>query len=450
LFLGLVAECLYFRFRGRWFFWPAVLLLFVGGGGAWMMATVYSVSDWLGLFSREVSLRDLNAAQWATVWYDHYEYSQGIGLTWGLNLFRRLAGGNRVFHHALFYAGWLALLRGRWTVAFVFSFLLWWSHPFTAVDFGVPLLAVAVAMAFIERGVAARIRWGRAGVAAVFLAAGLFYYMVYLGNDSLHAITQEQMREAYFAIKEWQLLPLLGVLFFVPFLLHWFPPRWRERPTIATLCLFVCVLVLTFHHRFMRACQPLHFDQAYLFFSLVFLACEMLDRRAPEARAGRDSARGGRVTARWRWAILAAAYLSLFPDNVVFFFGKMIPAVKRGGICLSAPEMDLVNYLATIPGRRRILYLDDDLACNVAAYAAVVTPHSFLIGHRFNTPDVEGRAARMKQFIQTGDLGIWRENDPQMLVVPAARAAVFEAVIRPKGSYRLVHDTGAFAVYEIR
>jgi hypothetical protein len=397
-----------------------------------------------------------------------------------MNLFRRLSAGYQVFYHTLFYAGWLCLLRGKWIAAFLFSFLLWWAHPFTALDFAVPLAAFAVVEAGTENGAPKRLRRDRAGAALALLAAGLAYYLVWLPwVNPQHALTQRQMQNIGHVLAAWRLLPGLGALFFVRFLLYSFPPRWRSRSVGATLCLLAGVFGLTFHHWitgwFGVSFQPLHFEQGYLFFGLLFLTCEILTARekdaAPQpsppsavppepapvsssslelAPSPQDS--GPAITGkrrRWRKLVIAAAFLSLFPDNAVFYVMSVVPDARNQGVMVTLAQKDLVEWLGKQLGPRRVLMLQESPVSTWGMYAAIETPHYLIGGHPFNTPDLAGRTAKMKAFLRSADLGIWEDCAPDTLVAPKSRREDFEKRFLPRGEYRLLYENEGFGVYEI-
>lgn len=450
LFLALGAECLRARLAGRRFLWPAIAVLYLGGGGAWMFATFDTA-----LYATGVATGDLfsgmTAPQWATVWFDRYSFYEFFPGAWDINEFRYLRRGHQAFYHALFFAGWLCLIRGWWKGAFVVSFLLWWSHPFTALNFATPLTATTIVLAFVERETPKRQRWTRVGIAVGLFMIGLAYYLAWLPTDPAHRSVQSQMRDFVPTAPAWRFIPGLGALFFAPLLMFWRPPQWRDRSVIAALSLIVCVVALTFHHRLLGwmgvVMQPLHFEQGYLFFGLLCLSCEMLTRGAREARArAKEAPSRGR---RWRRIALALAWLSLFPDNVLFHTTWQWPHVRRGGVTLSRAEMDLVAFLGSIEEGRRVLFLDTALLTDWPGYAMVETPHTFIGGHFNNTPFMAERVERMKTFVETGDLSLWAENDPSLLVAPARFADAFHETIEPRGAYERLYESDGFTVYRI-
>jgi hypothetical protein len=508
LFLGLAGECFLWRF-GRWrYFKPVVVLLFFGGGGAWVLATLQTLGMWTGPLAGDEDFSRWGLKAWLWGWYDQFHDFEGLYCTWGMNLFRRFSAGYQVFYHTLFYAGWLCLLRGKWIAAFLFSFLLWWAHPFTALDFALPLAAFAVVETWTENGAPKRLRWGRVGAAVALLAAGLAYYLVWLPwVNPQHAVTQRQMQDIGHVLAAWRLLPGLGALFFVPFLLYSFPPRWRSRSVAATLCLLAGVFGLTFHHWitgwFGVSFQPLHFEQGYLFFGLLFLTCEILTARGkdatpqpsprnavpqpgPRSAAPQPSPRsavppepapvlssspepapvsssspelapspqdsGPALTGRrrrWRKLLIAAAFLSLFPDNAVFYVMSVAPDARNQGVTVTLAQKDLVERLARQPGPRRVLMLQESPISSWGLYAAIETPHYLIGGHPFNTPDLAARTAKMKAFLRSADLGIWEDCAPDTLVVPKSRREDFEKRFLPRGEYNLLYENEEFCVYEI-
>ncbi|MCX7044967.1 MAG: hypothetical protein NTX50_05695 [Candidatus Sumerlaeota bacterium] len=454
-FLGMAAECFYARF-GRWrLFWPAIGLLFCGGGGAWFFATLYTAGMWLGPLSGGVDYSAMSLREWTWIWRDQFAYFEGIHGTWGVNFFRRLFMGPQVFYHTLFYAGWLCLLRQRWGWALMFSFLLWWAHPFTAVDFALPLLAIAAIAMFNDRATPLRTRvWRLAGAAGV-MAAGMAYYQIFLLRFPVHVQTQAQMIGVYHAIAESQLFPAFGALIFIPLLMMWYPPDWREHSAVATACLCVCVLALTFHDALVGwlgiRVQPLHFEQGYLYFSLMFLACEMFSRRLypPGSQTAEAPQEKRAKPRRLKW-ILAVAALTLLPDNVYHYFSRTVPGGYEPGILIQAREKDLCQSLNGLPERLRLLPLQTTgFSDDWMAYATIVTPHAFPVGHPINTPHYEERLMRLREFARTGDLTLWRENAPQALIVAKNDKPVFESVIRPRGRYSLMAQTPDFEIYRI-
>jgi hypothetical protein len=478
LFLGLAGECFLWRF-GRWrYFKSAIVLLFFFGGGAWFLASVYTLGVWAGPFAGSEDFSCWTLKDWAWGWREQFSYFESLYCTWGMNLFRRLSAGYQVFYHTLFYAGWLSLLKGRWKSAFLFSFLLWWAHPFSALDFAVPFLLFAVVSFWLERDTPRRIRLARVGASFGLLMAGLFYYLVFLAwANPQHAVTQRQMQSIGHILHFWRLVPALGALFFVPFFLHSRPPRWRSRSVVASLCLIAGVFGLTFHHWvtgwFGVTFQPIHFEQGYLFFGLLFLACEMLAARdesqetvgdatcdestepahsqSSESPASTAPNVGIRLSrhGRWRRWFFVAACLSLLPDNPMFYFTYVVPTARTPGVVLTRSEKDLLDYLAKLPGPRLILFLQESLSTSCISLVPVETPHRVLGGHICNTPDIAARTEQMKRFVRTADLDIWASDAPDTLVVPVSVKKDFEKRFLPREAYRAIHENKGFVVYDI-
>jgi len=98
LFLGLAGECFLWRF-GRWrYFKPAAVLLFFGGGGAWVLASLQTLGMWAGPLAGDEDFSRWGLKTWLWGWYDQFHEFEGLYCTWGMNLFRRLSAGYQVFY----------------------------------------------------------------------------------------------------------------------------------------------------------------------------------------------------------------------------------------------------------------------------------------------------------------------------------------------------------------
>ena len=172
---------------------------------------------------------------------------------------------------------------------------------------------------------------------------------------------------------------------------------------------------------------------------------------SPElAPSPRDS--GPAITGRrrrWRKLLIAAAFLSLFPDNAVSYVMSVVPDARNQGVPVTLAQKDLVEWLAKQPGPRRVLMLQESPVSTWGMYAAIETPHYLIGGHPFNTPDLAARTAKMKAFLRSADLGIWEDCAPDTLVVPKSRRGDFEKRFLPRGEYKLLYENEEFRVYEI-
>jgi hypothetical protein len=279
-------------------------------------------------------------------------------------------------------------------------------------------------------------------------AAALSYYLIWLPLHPAHAITQKQMIEASgFIMDPSRLAPALGLLMCVPFLLYWRRVDWKSLPVIAAISLLVCVAALTFHDRMARyigfTIQPMHFEQGYLFFGLLFLACEMVDH----AQQKRESA--GIILSKWKMALAVLVLFSFIPDNIIHYSMNLVQWASRRGVSIGYNEFRLVEELKKIPGDQRVLLVDDELWSRWEGYASIVTRHHFLSAHPYNTPFFAERTERMKAFIKSGDLSLWKENDPRIFVIPENEIEFLKKNSR-RAEFEHLYEDKDYAVWRVK
>ena len=248
-------------FRSNGLRWLVFIIGAFGAGTAWIVMLRYSLSvpslGWMGPFA---------------------EVEEGYGF-WCLNLFRQSLYPLELAYHALFFGSILCYLDGRYRALAALVFLLWWTHPVTAL-----LATTVIGLALLGDWIAARERKPALvllGLIAVVLPWMVYYRLVLPRYPSVKSWLDQtlafgsimQMKAAFWP-RAWGVL-LAGL----PLAACYAPLRrylWRERA--GRLVLFWGLAALAWSHNNLllheRAIQPMHFTRGYIHLFLLIVTAK--------------------------------------------------------------------------------------------------------------------------------------------------------------------------------
>jgi len=386
----------------RWTNW-LLLLLLVGSGVAWLAAAmlipVHIVSgDW-----HNYEPSSMLASFW-TLFLEDFNGAENGYAWWHVDLFRNIVYSTEVFYHVLFFLTLVMFVKGyRWG-GIIGVFLTWWAHPYT----GVTLAAICCLWLGAEYGLGNRRLLKPLIVLSMITAVFLLYYFAILPRNAEYRSVYTQMCEFKAPMRLSKILVAYG--FLVPLsacalFLRSTRPHLR-RPEIRLCVIWLGVVgVLNFHDKllpFMQAKQPLHFSHGYLFVPMALLSPLGLEAIL-QARYGEK--------AKTLFAPVAAA-ICLFhlPDNVIWCSQTIagLPRMSRlFGVDKSAMEM--LHRMDSLRSHEVILdiALPQEYA-NVVTLIPVVTHHTAVRAHGFNTPYIYEKRNMIDSFTKEPSADILR------------------------------------------
>jgi len=374
LFAALVAR---FFENGRFRWWVLAAGVF-GGGNAWVAAAAAHLAHpglgWLQSFIR------------AERGYDF----------WCLNLFRQSLYPLELAYHALFFAGALCYLDRRRAVLPAIVFLLWWTHPVTAI------LATTVLALSLAAGWRAE-RDGKEALALAGVAAAsvlwITYYSIFLPRyPSIRSWIEQTLsfssglRAGYY-LRAWGiLLAALPAAFFFPTL-----RRYLLRDRAGRLLLFwgLGAFAWANNNLFLpRPIQPMHFTRGYIYLFLLIAAAKGLEF----ATAGR-AAEAARARRPLRLLFAVVLLAAIVPDNVFFVARMALETPRPGLLTIPRDEAEVLDYFERASGEMGILSADRMLGVLIVAH----TPHRVFVSETAVTPFFDARLREAEILLATGD-----------------------------------------------
>ncbi|MCX8036004.1 MAG: hypothetical protein N3D11_02900 [Candidatus Sumerlaeia bacterium] len=422
----------------RWWVYCAGLF---GGGAAWILT--------LAIMAARPEAGWLRAFVEAEKGYDW----------WCLNLFRQSLYPLELAYHALFFGAVLSCLN-RWRgVLLLGIFLVWWTHPITAI-----LTTTTVGLSLLSDWMDGRRRsdlWTLAGVAAV-AAAWAAYYRLYLPQFPSVRSWIEQTLSFHFPLRgdvwprAWGLL-LAGV----PAALLYRPLRlWLFGQRDGRLVLFwgAAVLVWSHNDRFLpQPIQPIHFLRGYLFLFLLILtakAAELMlmrrqaERPASEPVAADQAGKKGSGGKRHRVGIHALAggvVVLLSLDNVLFVARVATETPQLGLLTISPAAKAVLDFYSAKKESKGILSADRHLGVLLVAH----TRHRLFLSEAVLTPFFSERAFDAAQMLRDGGRALARQQGIEEIVLWKTQGAPFPAWAHDPAQFRVVFENELYRVGKV-
>ncbi len=308
------------------------------------------------------------------------------------------------FYHLLSFAAVVAYLRRRYTWAVFILFMLWWTHPFTALLWSTIFFSVAILNLYFKFDSERDATRFLAGVVATS-AVGLAYNVGLSKLSAEHASVVEQFFSHPFSIQLSSILSMTGFVFFVPIflLLH---PRARSffarnRTVIFFGASFFVILIFLVHDRFLNhALQPLHFSRGYFHMCAVIvtvLAGEEIFHRLADAKRRQLFITGS-----------VALLLLQTPDTFLFYrnAGRLLPPrlPSPQPIYLDAASADFLTRLNQMEKPLRIVPVleTEDIEFGLNILIPSRTHHCTAISHYANTPWFSAKMGQMQGVVKVG------------------------------------------------
>ena len=366
--------------RRRWF-WPAFVLVGLGGGVAWVAAlwalpedlAEGQTLDWLAGEVRSLE----NAYYW-----------------WFLDVFRNLTYPLEAVYHALVFGQLWALGTGRHRPALAFHALGCLSNPFV----GIQMSGVQLAVLGLEALPKGRARARRAFAASAAIAfAFVVHYALVLPTDPAIASLQAQHADTLaepLGLEELllgygpALLGPLALLLDRPFGRHVFTAQ-RALVPAAVLALWTAALAQNSRLPFDQQLMPLHFTRGYFHAGAWILTLAWLRHLA--GRAPRF--------ARLAPPLAAALALLLLPDNLFYARARYAELPQQPHLAWGDDQEAVLAWLRAAPPDRHVVAMDEALGRLVCA----LTPHRSAFGTALTTPHHFARREQMEGFQGAGE-----------------------------------------------
>lgn len=383
---ALVSACVPWR---RWFA-PALVLTALGGGAAWIAACAGSSGVGGGVGSGAEPSFLLRTAMIEA----RYEW-------WFLNVARNVFFPIETFHHFLFFAMTLALIRGRTSIAVAFLLAGLASNPFPAIQMGallVPVLAADAAGIGIRGGERKRGFRRRTLTPLAIALAGIgalgAYYTLFLPRWEIgRALVKQHAEAAADPLHPADMLlgygPLIVTL--AAALLAGPNPRSRlARRTDRILLIWLLGgLALASNSRIPGvSLQPMHFTRGYIYLPLALLAIRALRGGPPRP--------GVRHAFRVSSALLWALALLLLPDTILFAARRYALPLPANNISYTRAQEEVIRLTDGHAGR---IYIGDP---SLSKIATAETGCRTLTADPFITPDYDARLQALGDMVRTG------------------------------------------------
>ena len=342
---------------------------------------------------------------------------------WMPNWGRNFCLANEAVYHVVVAATWIAVLRGRGTLALVGAGALAATHPFS----GAQHLAIVGAwlgfLAWRERSPTAI---ARAGAAGLLLALFAGYYFWFLNQFPAHRELQTSWVLGWRVSWPFLLLSTGPVVLLA--LLQLRAVQWRltDRERFLLLAGGLTLLLMK-HDWFIAPRQPLHFVRGYNWLPFWLIALPLLQSW------------GAKLTARPRPALVALTVLGtalLVSDNAEFITREWAEG-ESANHHLDREQREMFAWMDAAKLDGVLLCADPHLSYLSATYTGV-RPY---YGHIANTPNVQRRWREVSAWQQSGATGPWIDSINYVLIERQHPPAGFNAAL-----WHELHGNGGYVL----
>jgi hypothetical protein len=363
-----------------------IFLLLVWGGGVTSLA---------GLIANQTILK----GSYPGFWEGMYMIDPGNGW-WGMNFGRVLIISMEAFYHLLFIAGVFLIIKHRWTLSLLISFVLCWSHPFTGVEY----LAIICGWLFFEKIFFKNITipWWVFGAFYFLLSLHLFYYLYYLNqypeHKKLHEVFSVDWGYSFRVfIPAYLLVALLaGFTMYVQKI----KPAFSKESQRLFFASAVIAFLLSNHEWFIKPIQPIHFTRGYVWLGLFLFAIPGLIEILEKIRT--------------KIVVLTIFILVFLSDNILWYVNIFRSYAKDETIgYISKETREILDWLKHHTTTHTLL-VSNEYAVSYMSNA--YSPAYSWTGHIYNTPDFALKKKQALEFLKTGvSLAEWKER--QVLII---------------------------------
>jgi len=316
-------------------------------------------------------------------WSGIYLLDPGNGW-WGMNFGRTFIIPVEAFYHLLFISAIFLTLKHRWKGAFILSFLLCWTHPFTGSEY----LCIIVGWIFVEKIIVRNNNLPWAFCIGMFLLFCLHfgYYILFLNQFEEHKklfnVFSASWRHPFQVfIPAYILVAALAVY-------HIFKSSLKRVFNSEHQRLFFCWAIIAFllskHEWFIKPIQPIHFTRGYPWLGL-FLFC------IPALPAVFNCLRN---------KLLQIIFILIFlSDNLLWYTVLLSSKPKsESEAYVRRDTKEILQWFAAHATLNDLIVSNEYL---VSYMANAYGPSRSWTGHIYNTPDFDEKKKRTEEFFRT-------------------------------------------------
>ena len=316
---------------------------------------------------------------------------------WGLNFGRGHFISTEGYYHFLFLAGILCILKKKWGLALLVSFILSFSHPFTGIEY----LAIVAVWTGVEKFFlkAKEIPWVFFIGIVLITCFHVIYYLFYLNQFPEHRSVSEQYALNW-RLRYFNMLPaycLVGTLALIGFIKA--KKQFFKEPSTRLFTLwFMVAFLLANHELFMKPMQPLHFTRGYVWTSLFLLGLPALHFFFNK-----------RKTAKWKFVLVLFSVLML-SDNFLWITNSVrFTAASPSTGYITREQQQILEILKNKSNNQTLIVSRDEWL----PYLSTVYTNAYpWVSHPFTTPNVAKKQTALENYIANGVIEeSWRERD---------------------------------------
>jgi hypothetical protein len=316
---------------------------------------------------------------------------------WGLNFGRGHFNSVEGYFHFLFLSGIICILKKRWNLSLLVSFILSLSHPFTGIEY----LAIVTTWAFVEKLIVRNkdIPWKFVIGLTLIMAFHIFYYAIYLNRFPEHRSVSEQY-SLNWRLRFFSMIPaycLVGGLAIISLI------RLKKEFFIqSSTRLFFCWLALAFflanHEIFIKPMQPLHFTRGYVWTGLFLLGLPALHYFFQNERFK-----------KYKLALIAFSIL-MFSDNFLWIINSVrSPALAASTGYLTAEQKSILQIIKNNSNNKTLVIGSDEI---IPYMSTVYTEAYPWISHPFTTPFAKRKQDAYENFIKNNTVDpAWKNRE---------------------------------------
>lgn len=313
-----------------------------------------------------------------------HRYDPGEGW-WGLNLSRPLFLPMEAFYHFLFITCIFFILKHKWVTSLFLTIILYWSHPFTGIEFA----GIILAWLFVEKVLVknSSVPWTFVATFILIVLMHLYYYLFFLNSYPEHKKLFQQFSinwsyDFKSFVPGYLLVVLLALVTFCKDKLSGVFKTAHQR-------LFLCWAIVAFlfskHDWFIPPIQPLHFTRGYIWWGLFLFSIPALQY----------------LQKRFSGKLVTLLFVILFlSDNILWYTSIMLQKHnKENESYVSMQTRQVFDWLQDNTTPNDLLISNEELVSYMAsAYASTYS----WFGHNYNTPFYRDKKEKAVLFFEKG------------------------------------------------
>lgn len=331
-----------------------------------------------------------NFTQAPNLWDSLLLIDPGYGW-WGLSLGRSLFISCEAYYHLLFLLVILFILKQKWNLSLLFTFILAVSHPFTSIE----LLCILCCWLLLEKIIIRNknIPWFFAISIAGLTGLLLWYYLYYLNQFADHRSFSEQHALNWY-IRIVRMIPayaIAGTL--AGFTLV------RLRPAFLNsfynrlfICWFFVAFLLAKHELFIKPMQPIHFTRGYIWTSLFLIGIPALEVFFAHIQRS-----------KYKTYILSVFIFIFLLDNFTWILRYVISYGRSKSVTYITSEEHKILNIISKNSNNNTLLIGYSSGEEILPYLSLVYSNAYSwLSHPFTTPFVTSKTEAYNNFIKKG------------------------------------------------